>query len=67
MKTEDPAFNAEKLPFFIEAVKENYTHEVALTMNHYVSGKTWGFHANKTENRKILLFEQSDQSEAKRS
>ena len=32
--------------------KCKFKHEVALTMNHYVSGNTYGFHANKTENKK---------------
>ena len=38
----------------------DYEHEVALTMDHYVSGNTYGFHANKTEKQEILLFRTSD-------
>jgi hypothetical protein len=31
---------------------QNETHEVALTMDQYASGKTYGFHANKIEKQK---------------
>ena len=37
----------------------NETHEMALTMDHYVSGKTYGFHANRINIEK-LLFRMSD-------
>ena len=37
-----------------------FKHEVALTMDHYVSGNAYGFHAHKIKTRKILLFQQSD-------
>jgi hypothetical protein len=37
----------------------NETHEMALTMDHYVSGKTHGFHANKIK-PEILHLRMSD-------
>ena len=38
---------------------QNETHEVALTMDQYVSGKTYGFHANKIK-PEILHLRMSD-------
>ena len=38
----------------------NETHEMALTMDQYVSGKTYGFHANKNLKTEKLLFRMSD-------
>ena len=38
---------------------QNETHEMALTMDQYVSGKTYGFHANKIKTE-ILHFRMSD-------
>jgi hypothetical protein len=32
-----------------------YEHEVALTMDHYVSGNTYGFHADKIKAEIITL------------
>ena len=43
----------EKHPFINDAKCCKMKHEVmALTMDQYVSGKTYGFHANRIENRK---------------
>jgi hypothetical protein len=55
MKNREHRFLTEKHPFINDAENANYEHEVALTMNHYVSGNTQGFHADKIKNRKITL------------
>jgi hypothetical protein len=52
MKNREHRFLTEKHPFIYDAeMLQIMKHEVALTMDHYVSGNTYGFHANKIENR----------------
>jgi hypothetical protein len=59
MKNREHRFLTEKHPFINDAEMQIYEHEVALTMNHYVSGNTYGFHANKIEKQETLLFRTS--------
>ena len=55
MKNREHRFLTEKHPFINDAEMQIYEHEVALTMNHYVSGNTYGFHAYKLKTRNITL------------
>ena len=56
MKNRERRFCSQKHPFITDAkLLQNETHEVALTMDQYVSGKTYGFHANKIKPRNTTL------------
>ena len=60
MKNREHRFLIEKHPLLMMQKSCKFKHEVALTMNHYVSGNAYGLHAYKIKNRKILLFKESD-------
>jgi len=55
MKNREHRFLTEKHPFINDAKCCKMKHEVALTMNHYVSGNTYGFHADKIKTEIITL------------
>ena len=52
MKNREHRFLTEKHPFINDAENAKYEHEVALTMDHHVSGNTYGFHANRINKQK---------------
>ena len=64
MKNREHRFLTEKHPFINDAENANYEHEVALTMNHYVSGNTYGFHADKNWKQEIILFQMSNSADS---
>ena len=58
MKNREYRFLTEKHPFINDAKCCKCKHEVALTMDHYVSGKTYGFMQTELKNRNTTLHDE---------